>query len=285
MNISLIAVPYDSGHHEYRMGRGPGVLLDSGLADRISAAGHSVSLVQVDGPDWPPAEVKTGFALCREVADGVRSAIAEGAFPIVLTGNCLMQVGVLAGIGSRSTGLVWFDAHGDLNTPETTSSGFLDGMALAVAAGWCWKNVVRGLPGFAPVSASRIALVGARDLDPPEHAFIAEHGIRHVTPEGAARDGWVSSVQECVDGCDSISVHLDLDVLDPSVCPVNALQAAGGLREDQVVELLDALMASGKVAALTVSAYDPEVDPDGETLEVVQRLLDSIIHRRSTIDD
>ena len=88
----------------------------------------------------------------------------------------------------------------------------------------------------------------------------------------------MSSVQECVDGCDGISVHLDLDVLDPSVCPVNALQAAGGLHEDQVVELLDALMASGKVAALTVSAYDPEVDPDGETPEVVHRLLGSIIH-------
>ena len=277
MKINLIAVSYDSGHHEYRMGRGPSALLDWGLADRISAAGHSVSLVRVDGPDWPPSEVKTGFALCREVADGVRSAISQGALPIVLTGNCLMQVGVLAGIGSGSTGLVWLDAHGDLNTPETTSSGFLDGMALAVAAGWCWKNVVRGLPGFEPVSAGRIALVGARDLDPPEQASIAEHSIRHVTPERAARDGWVSSVKECVDGCDSISVHLDLDVLDPGVCSVNALQAADGLREDQVAELLDALVASGKVAAVTVSAYDPQVDPDGTTPDVVQRLLSSII--------
>ncbi len=259
------------------MGRGPNALLDAGLSDRLSAAGHSVSLVEVDGPDWAPAEVKTGFALCREVADGVRSAISEGVLPIVLTGNCLMQVGVLAGIGSDSTGLVWLDAHGDLNTPETTRSGFLDGMALAIAAGWCWRNLVRGLPGFEPVSASRIALVGARDLDQPEHTFIAEHGIRHVTSEGAARDGWVSSVQECVDDCDGISVHLDLDVLDPSVCSVNALQAADGLREDQVVELLGALMASGKVAAVTVSAYDPEVDPDGRTPDVVERLITSIL--------
>ena len=277
MNLRFISVPYDSGHRDYRMGRGPNALLDAGLSDRLSAAGHSVSLVEVDGPDWAPAEVKTGFALCREVADGVRSAISEGVLPIVLTGNCLMQVGVLAGIGSDSTGLVWLDAHGDLNTPETTTSGFLDGMALAIAAGWCWRNLVRGLPGFEPVSASRIALVGARDLDQPEHAFIAEHGIRHVTPEGAARDGWVSSVQECVDDCDSISVHLDLDVLDPSVCSVNALQAADGLREDQVVELLGALMASGKVAAVTVSAYDPEVDPDGRTPDVVERLITSIL--------
>ena len=277
MDLRFISVPYDSGHRDYRMGRGPNALLDAGLSDRLSAAGHSVSLVEVDGPDWAPAEVKTGFALCREVADGVRSAISEGVLPIVLTGNCLMQVGVLAGIGSDSTGLVWLDAHGDLNTPETTTSGFLDGMALAIAAGWCWRNLVRGLPGFEPVSASRIALVGARDLDQPEHAFIAEHGIRHVTPEGAARDGWVSSVQECVDDCDGISVHLDLDVLDPSVCSVNALQAADGLREDQVVELLGALMASGKVAAVTVSAYDPEVDPDGRTPDVVERLITSIL--------
>lgn len=278
MNIALIAVPYDSGHRKYRMGRGPGALLDAGLSARISAAGHSVSLVEVDGPDWAPAEVKTGFALCREVADGVRSAISEGALPIVLTGNCLMQVGVLAGIGSRSTGLVWLDAHGDLNTPETTNSGFLDGMALAVAAGWCWNNLAHGLQGFEPVSAGRIVLVGARDLDPPEHALIAKHGIRHVTPEGATRKGWVSSVQECVDGCDRISVHLDLDVLDPSVCSVNALQAAEGLRENQVVELLDALMASAKVAALTVSAYDPEVDPDGRTPDVVERLITSVLN-------
>ena len=277
MDLKIISVPFDSGHRNYRMGRGPAALLEAGLADRISAAGHSVSVMEVDGPDWPPAEVKTGFALCREVADSVRTATSEGAFPIVLTGNCLMQVGVLAGIGSDSTGLVWFDAHGDLNTPETSRSGFLDGMALAVAVGWCWKEVARGLPGFEPIAVDRVTLVGARDLDPPEQAFIAEHGICHVTAEMAAVDGWVTNVQARVERHKRVTVHLDLDVLDPSVCSVNALQAPNGLREDQVAGLLDALVGTGNVAALTLSAYDPDVDPSGSTPPVVQRLVRSVV--------
>jgi arginase len=233
--------------------------------------------MEVDGPAWPPAEVKTGFALCGTVAMAVQAAKAEGVFPVVLTGNCLMQVGVLAGIGSRSTGLVWLDAHGDLNTPETTSSGFLDGMALAVAAGWCWKEVTRGIQGYEPVPTNRIALVGARDLDRPEYEAIVEHDILHVSPAGERGDGWVSSVLARTDGCENVSVHLDLDVLDPSVCSVNALQAANGIREDHVRELFDALVSKGNVAALTLSAYDPDVDPRGTTPAVVQRLLESVV--------
>ena len=276
MNIRIISVPYDSGHRDYRMGRGPGARLGWGLAGRIAERGHSVTQIDIEGPKTPPAEVATGFELCRLVATEVQAARAQDAFPLVLTGNCLMQVGVVAGLGS-GTGLIWLDAHGDLNTPETTQSGFLDGMALAIVGGWCWKPLADGIVGFAAVPSEHMALVGARDLDPPEHACIADRGITHVVLSEIVEGDGIGKALQRMHSCETVSLHLDLDVFDPSVCVVNALQPVGGLRQQQVTDLLTAAFAQCHVGALTVSAYDPGVDGAATTPVVADAVLGSIL--------
>ena len=272
MQVRLISVPYDSGRRAFRMGRGPGALMDWGLGDRISAAGHPVSLAELQGEEGDPTT--SGFGLCGAVARQVRSAIQAGQFPLVLTGNCLLQLGVVAGIGATSTGVVWFDAHGDLNTPDTSVSGFLDGMALAAVTGHCLQEYARDVEGFTPVSTDRVALVGVRDLDPPELVMIERQAMLHVA---SATGEWRERVTRRLSPCDNVSVHLDLDALDPSVCSVNALQAADGLSEEDVGGLLSMLAIDGHVVALTVSAYDPAGDSEQRTPPVVERLITTLL--------
>jgi arginase len=104
------------------------------------------------------------------VAERVSEATASGSFPLVLSGNCNATVGVIAGLagasakeeGAEEVGLIWFDGHADFNTPETTTSGFLDGMGLAIAVGHCWAQMVRAVPGFRPVREKNVVLIGSR---------------------------------------------------------------------------------------------------------------------------
>ena len=128
MEIRLLLVPYDSGQRNVRMGAGPEHLCAAGLEKHLAAQGHQVDseVIEPASRNWR-AEVQTSFELMRVVANHVRAARTARRFPVVLSGNCLAAVGVIAGLGP-GTGVIWIDAHGDFNTPQTTTSGFLDGM-------------------------------------------------------------------------------------------------------------------------------------------------------------
>jgi arginase len=128
MNICVFTVPYDSGHDRFRMGCGPDRLYESGLKPLLTRLGHNFEHEEITVADSHPAEIKTAFALCRTVAERVRAKQSEGYFPIVLSGNCNIAVGAISGCGCQNTGVIWFDAHGESTTPDTTSSGFMDGM-------------------------------------------------------------------------------------------------------------------------------------------------------------
>ena len=168
MDTTLILVPYDSGQRGVRMGAGPERLLNSGLKEHLLKQGHAtnVRIIEPAAQSWR-AEVQTSFELMRAVAESVRAARTANSFPVILSGNCSAAIGVIAGLGSR-LGVVWLDAHGDFNTPQTTMSGFLDGMTLATATGRCWVELARTIEGFEPVPENAVVLLGARDLDPGE---------------------------------------------------------------------------------------------------------------------
>src|SRR5438445_612160 len=178
MRVRLIRVPYDAGNRGLRMGAGPDRL--AAAADRLRGRGVEVSEAPVEAPPGFRTEIGTTFALHRAVAAEVRGAIAQGAFPVVLSGNCGCAVGALAGTGP-GTGIAWFDGHGDFNTPETTASGFLDGMALAVATGRCFGPLARSVPGFSPVPERDAFLVGSRDLDRGEREALTHSEVGWVT--------------------------------------------------------------------------------------------------------
>ena len=184
MEIQIIKVPYDCGYKEQRQGLGPDRFLKHNIDRILEADGHQVKISQVESRSEFTIEIMTAFELSRLLADEVRRSIQEDFFPVVLSGNCNSCLGTIAGIGPENLGVVWFDAHGEFNTPETTLSGFLDGMPIAIATGRCWKSVAGTIPGFSPVAEKNLVLVGARDLDPEEQLLLEQSDINLVRTVG-----------------------------------------------------------------------------------------------------
>jgi arginase len=183
-------------------------------------------------------------ALYRPVAAAVAGAATGGVCPVVVSGDCITALGTVAGLQQAgvSPGIVWFDAHGDVQTPETTASGYLGGMPLRLLAGYR-PELISARLGLQPVPEDRIALAGARDLDPPEISYLAGAPIRRVdvTADLAGPPGvpWY--------------VHVDLDVLDPAGVPGLRYPAPGGASAGQLAAALAALMATGRVAAIGIA--------------------------------
>jgi arginase len=258
--VRVLTLPYDSGRRDERMGCGPAVLLAA------MPPGHDT--VEVSSGDGFPTEVTTAFALARRLAERVRAAVADGRFPVVLSGNCLpAAVGTLAGLGA-GVGVAWLDAHGDFHTPETTASGFADGMAVAVVAGQCWRSLAAAVPGFAPLPGDRIVHIGGRDFDPGERDRLVAFGARVLDrPEAVT---WSA-------GMHGVYLHLDLDVLDPREVPANSYQPGGGLSVAAVAAFVRELRASAPVLAASVTAYDPARDPDQRATGAVASIISELL--------
>ena len=276
--LSLIQVPYDSGWRERRMGRGPGRLLEIGAVEVLERAGLAMELAEARFEGDFPMENGTTFTLLQVIASRVREAAADGRFPLVLAGNCDSTVGALAGLGRERLGLVWFDGHADFNTPETTESGFLDGMGLAMAVGHCWEGMCGAVCGFAPLAEEHVALVGGRDLDPAEGARVQQSGLTHVTDEmvhgsgpGGALEALLSSWAGSVD---SVYLHVDMDVHDADLAPANPLQPPeGGLSPREVRKCVQAIAERYPLAGVSLTAYDPGCDPEGKGANAALDLL------------
>jgi arginase len=267
--IELVLVPYDTGLPRDRMGRGPGRLLEGGLGDRLMADGHRVDVTTLE--TRCPFRVEAGVAvdLQQQVAGAVRAARARGALPLVLSGNCNAAVGTLAGLGPEA-GAVWFDAHGDFNTPDTSPSGYFDGMALAMATGRCWRTLAASVPGFFPVPDRNVVLVGARDLDPGERELLLQSQVAWVNAAAFRVDGPVpfeAALTTLASRVRRVYVHIDLDVHDPTEAPANTYAAADGLSRAQVLDAVERIGARFEIAAAGFAAYDPSVDPDGRTVD------------------
>jgi arginase len=272
MNVQLLAVPYDSGNLRARMGAGPEALLGSGLEQALRENGHRVHTKIAElAPDSWHSEIQTSFELMRMLSIAVREACEAGRFPIVLAGNCNTAVGTLAGLGD-GVGVTWFDAHGDFNTPETTTSGFLDGTALAIITGRCWKQLSVSIPGFQPVADERVCLVGTRDVDSLEGRLIAESNVDVIEP-GKIRSELPRTLNSIGLHVERMYVHLDLDVLDPEVAAANKLAVAGGLAIEDVEYALSLIARIFRIAGVTLSAYDPDVDTDGAAAAAAIRLI------------
>ena len=272
MRIHLIAVPFDSARRGERMGAGPGRLLDAGLADRLRNDGHDVYEAHVDPPhtSWR-AEIRTAFDLAHGVSDAVRRARAADALPMVLSGNCgPAALGCVAGLEGACS-ILWFDAHADMNTPETTISGFLDGMALAAATGRCWRTLASRVPGFAAVRDEAVILAGARDLDPPEVASLAASAIRRIPP-GELRDALPEALRRAAVAARPAYLHLDLDVLDPSGGRLNAYAAPGGLSRADLEWAIHTIAGTVAVRAVALSSLDPDADPAGRGVDAALAL-------------
>ncbi|MGP1253392.1 MAG: arginase family protein [Kiloniellales bacterium] len=271
MQVRLIVSPYDSGQHLERMGRGPDRLLDRGLVPALESAGHAVDLRRISLDHGFPAEIALGFAAMRAVAEEVRTALEAKAFPVVLAGNCNTTVGAVAGLDPERAAVLWLDAHGDINTPETSTTGFLDGMGVAILTGHAWHALAGSIPGFRPLPEERVVLAGTRDLDPGEEALLTETAITMVGDAAIRRAGAAaalgSALATLAGRADTLHLHLDLDVQDPDVAPANHFRPPGGLAPAEVNACIDAAVERLPIGSLAVTAYDPSVDPTAVTAD------------------
>jgi arginase len=154
------------------------------------------------------------------------------------------------------------DAHGDFNTPQTTMSGFLDGMTLATATGRCWVELARTVEGFEPVPENTVVLLGARDLDPGEETALARSKIVRLSAH-ASTIGLEPVLQSLKREIAQCYLHFDLDALDPAEGRANSYSARGGFSRENAQRVLATIAKNLPVKALTIAGYDPSFDTDG----------------------
>ena len=279
--ISLIAVPYELGRLRDGVGRGPEALIASGAAEALEASGASVVTDTIELSEPFSSEVQLCFELIRRVRERVAAARADGAFPVVLSGSCCFAaLGAVAGLGESAPGVVWFDAHGDFNTPETTTQGYFDGMGLAVLVGDAWQGMLATVPGARPVAQTAVVQAGARDFDDEEEVRLRESDVMQVAPQelisGDALSDALGSLEPEPSG---IYLHVDLDVLDREAANVNIYGASGGISPEQLSARVEEVLRTGLVRAMALTAYDPECDHDRRVPPVASRLLGAVAVR------
>ncbi len=273
MDICVLLVSYDSGHYRARMGRGPERLFELGLKPVLSRFGHTVVREDITLSAAYPAEIAAAFQLCGKVAERVEWFRGRGCFPIVLSGNCNVAVGAIAGCGCKDTAMVWFDAHGEGNTPDSTASGFLDGMGISILTGQSWRKLARAIPRFTPISGKRVLLIGSRDVEPEESTNLDRAGVVRLSGEHDLPTH-LEALSPAVDG---VYLHFDLDVLDPSVARANSLAVDGGLLVEDLIAAISAVQAHTRIKALGIASYDPERDPEGKATDAAAAITEALL--------
>jgi arginase len=274
MNILLLTAPYDSGHHKKRSGLGPLAIVKE-VEDQLRKKGHIIRKEEVFVETVFSTEVTTSFEVSRQIAGHVQRAKEKGEFPVVLTGNCnAAAIGTLSGLQENS-GVIWFDCHGDFNTPETTIGGFLDGMSISMVAGHCWAQLTASVTGYKPVPEDKIILAGARDFDPLEIQRLSSSPITLIAPEMFKLDE--KELSEKFIPLESVYLHIDLDVLDPHYVRANGYSTEGGISPEQLVNAVTLIKNKYRVSAVGITAYDPSLDPQGKIIPIVNSILEALI--------
>ena len=286
MKILIIKVPYDCGYKEQRQGLGPDRFHRHKIDRMLEADGHQVAISQIESQSDFTIEIMSAFELNRLLGDEVRRAIEKDIFPVVLSGNCNSCLGTIAGIGPDNLGVVWFDAHGEFNTPETTLSGFLDGMPIAITTGRCWKSVAGTIPGFQPVAEKNLILIGARDLDEEEQRQLEQSEINLVrTTTGKEAEilkgieAGLSHLQNRVTG---IYLHIDMDAFEIGKGAANHYGATGGMSLEFMIKAIALVKDYIPVRGCAIASYDPAYDQDSKFVEAgiqsIRKIVSPIDH-------
>lgn len=236
----------------------PWALRDRGLPKKLSAAGHEV-LETILMAEEPFAEdLPAGLRLAGDIGDAVREAADEGELAVILAGSCaIAALGAVAGLGPQ-TRIAWFDAHPDLNTPETTASGLFEGMALSAACGRAWRHIVENEARLLePARLQDAVLFGARDIDDAEVALIESAGVSRAA---AAAD-----LKSKLAGAGSVYAHLDMDVHDALEVRASASAVPGG---PAVEDVRSALTTIDRITALSITGLDPVAPDAGRAADI-----------------
>ncbi len=297
--VVLIGFPMDLGADRRGVDMGPSALRIAGIAERLRELGYRVSdrgdisirTQEVQELYDPRLKYLPEIArACRELADSVEAILAEGHFPLLLGGDHSMSIGSIAGVArwcrrhGKRLGVLWIDAHGDLNTPETTPSGNIHGMPLAVALGYGAEELTH-LAGSPPmVGVDETVLLGVRALDPGERELITRSGLRVYTMQDIDRRGIyavaVEAVQYLRHRVEHLHVSFDVDVLDPSVARGVGTPVPGGLSYREAHLLMETIAELGGAQSLDVVEVNPILDDRNTSAIVAAEMVASLMGKR-----
>ena len=279
MIVHVLGVPMDLGSGRRGVDMGPSAIRIAGVETALRELGHTV----VDEGDIPiknMEELKVGDVHARYLAEIARAAklaagkieriMTKGHFPLVLGGDHSISVGTVSGIAAfcrarrKKLGLLWIDAHGDINTPETSPSGNIHGMPVASLLGE-GPDTLTAIRGTAPkVNARNVALVGIRSLDEGEKVRLKRHGVQVHTMSDIDRSGihriMKKALARVTDGADYVHVSFDLDAVDPTVAPGVGTPVKGGLDYREAHLIMELLHDSGVMTSLEMVEVNPILD-------------------------
>ena len=255
------------------MGDGPAHIVNHGLKKRGQ---EGIYIEEALIENRFPLEVCTTVQVARALADRVREAVNQSRLPLVLAGGCMSSIGTLAGL-QAPVGVLWLDAHGDFNTPETTVTGFFDGMALATVTGRCWRNLAATVPGFQSVPDSQVILLGARDFDPAERQLLDMSAVTLIGTPKIRLAGVPRALEPALERIHGLTqriyLHIDLDVLDITEAHVNQFSCSGGLTLAELLDVIRLVSSHSSVAAAAITAYDPACDEGDRALNAASEIM------------
>jgi arginase len=218
------------------------------------------------------------MAVCKQLAAAVSKAIVEGEFPFVLAGSCDISAGILGGFRHDRCGVVWIDAHGDFNTPESTITGFFPGMSLAVITGHCYRSYWAQIGDDSPVAEAATLVLGVRDLDPAERQRFKRSAIKVVEwHEGRSHGDAAASLDVLAEHVQEVYLHIDMDALDPQVAPgIVDYPVPGGLSLEDLQAAIAGVAARFQVRGATLATYNPGCDENDKTLRVGLRVIELV---------
>ncbi len=291
VNIALVKMPYTGARSVAELSETPDYLEQGGLVDRLRELGATVKPVatvaltaeeQDDYGEWHRLGLANGH-----LAEIVAADVRDGYLSVGLLANCSSLMGMLGGLQHSGrtprplrVGLVWIDAHGDFNTPETTLSGMLGGMPVAISAGLALTNL-RLKSGLDPALLTKyIVMAGVRDTDPLEQELIDRSDIEMLTVEDirTLSDNFHAQMQRLSRLTDIIYVHVDMDVLDPAEVSGHSLTVADGPTSSELAAAVSEMFKYEKVAAFGVASTPAgDRDRDGLSLGAAYRLIEAAV--------
>lgn len=286
--IRVFGVPMDLGQKVRGVDMGPSAIRYAGLGRRLRALGHEVTdagNVTVPVRDHldqshPSSYVGAIADVCSQVAQAGATAMEEGCVPIFLGGDHSMSIGSVSGVVQRGrTGVLWVDAHGDYNTPETSPSGNIHGMPLAVLMGDGHPELVSVGGEGAKLRAEDVVLIGIRDLDESEKTRLKASGITVYTTRHIDERGIAAVTREAIErlsNVDYLHVSLDLDVLEPAEAPGVGTPVHGGMTYREAQLVCELLADTKRVTSLDVVEVNPILDERNTTAETAVELVESI---------
>jgi arginase len=286
--VHVIGVPLDLGGNRRGVDMGPSAFRIAGLGERIASLGRTVA----DKGDLPTPIAETQQArderkkyireiakVCQKLYQTALESLAEGAIPLVLGGDHSLGAGSVAAsaewaqrTSERPTGLLWIDAHGDMNTPATTLSGNVHGMPLAALLGNEPSELARIGNVTPSVHAANTVLVGVRNLDEREKIAVRDSGVHVFTMKDIDRQGMASVAEQAVrlagQGTAGIHVSFDMDVCDPSVAPGVGTPVKGGINYREAHLLMEIVADSGLLTSLDMVEVNPTLDVRNATAQL-----------------